>query len=75
MIIESWHKEQWIKNTTKEKFVAWCKVNKPEYSAEDAALIYDSHVMPVEPKIPEPVKSTKDGNTKPSAGKNTGVTE
>ena len=77
MILESWHKEQWIKTVTKEAFIAWCAVNKPEYTTEDATLIYESHVLPVEEKITEPVSkpNKKDGNTKPNAGEDTSTTE
>ena len=46
MIIENWHKEAWIKTVSREDFILWCEVNKPEYSADQAGLIHDSHVMP-----------------------------
>ena len=60
--LQNWFKEQWIKNVSKDAFVGWCSVNKPEYSAQEAAWIYESHVPAKEEKIPAPTKSTK---TKP----------
>jgi len=60
MKLENWHKEAWIKNLNdlypnetekrngRTMFIEWCKINKPEISAEEAGLIYDSHVMPKE---------------------------
>lgn len=52
MHIEDWHNEYWIKNVSREAFISWCATNKPEYSAEESGLIYDSHVLPKLSELP-----------------------
>ena len=52
MVPLEWHKEQWIKKASRQDFIAWCAEfqnqlpGKP--NPDEAALIYDSHVMPKE---------------------------
>lgn len=55
MIPQDWHKEHWIKTVSREKFIEWCSINQPQYTPEEAGLIYDSHVVPGA-KTPEPAK-------------------
>lgn len=55
MVPQDWHKEHWIKTVSREAFIEWCRVNQPQYSAEDAGLIYDSHVLPEPDKVQIPV--------------------
>ena len=48
MVPLEWHKEAWIKHAKREDFIEWCRLFQPEYTSEEAAMIYDSHVMPKE---------------------------
>lgn len=54
MIPQDWHKEPWIKKCTRVAFIEWC-AQFQNLSAEDAGLIYDSHVLPEPDKVQVPV--------------------